>query len=204
MCEFVLYYSMGVEVMENSEKLMNAMRLGRVYRRQELAEFSTSVDRDLKTLVESGRVKKLSGGLYCRPRLNAFGSTPPEEKDLVQAFLKTNDFLLTSYSHFNQFGLGLTQVYNHYVVYNHKRTGEYTLGGKRFKFLMVPAYPKKLCKEFLLVDLLNNLKRLPDNTSSVRENLKSRWDDFDGNKVGAYLDRYGKAGAKEFLREVHA
>ena len=179
------------------------MRLGRVYRRRELEEFSTSVDRDLKTLVESGSVKKLSGGLYCRPRSNAFGVTPPEEKDLVRAFLKTDDFLLTSYNHFNQLGLGLTQVHNNYVVYNHKRAGEYTLGGKRFKFLMVPAYPNKLSKEFLLVDLLNNLKRLPDNTSSVQKNLKSRWSEFDKHKVDAYLDRYGKAGAKEFLREAN-
>ena len=193
----------GNKTMRNAGKLLKAMKRGRVYRRQELTGFSTAVDRDLKTLVESDTIKKLAGGLYCRPRANAFGATPPEEKDLVRAFLKTDDFLLTSYNHFNQLGLGLTQVYNNYIVYNHKRAGEYTLGGKRFKFLMVPAYPDKLSKEYLLVDLLNNLKKLPDNTSTIHENLKSRWEEFDNQKVGVYLDRYGKASAKEFLREAN-
>ena len=145
----------------------------------------------------------MSVGLYCRPRPNAFGVTPPEEKDLVRAFLKTDDFLLTSYNHFNRLGLGLTQVYNTYVVYNHKRAGEYTLGGKRFKFYLVPDYPNKLSKEYLLVDLLNNLKRLPDNTSTVLENLKSRLSDFDNKKVDVFLNRYGKPGVKELLQGAH-
>lgn len=109
--------------MKNAEKLMDAMKLGKVYRRQDLEGFSASVDRDIKTLVDMGEVKKLSGGLYYRPRKNAFGNAPADEKELVRAFLKTDDFLLTSYSYFNRLGLGLTQVYGNYVVYNHKRAG---------------------------------------------------------------------------------
>ncbi|UPT75384.1 MAG: hypothetical protein M0D55_06760 [Elusimicrobiota bacterium] len=47
--------------MKNAEKLKNAMTLGRVYRRQELEQFSSTPDRDLKTLVKSGEVEKLAG-----------------------------------------------------------------------------------------------------------------------------------------------
>ena len=96
--------------MKNAEKLKTAMRPGKVYRRQELAELAPAVDRDLKALVAAGAVRKLSGGLYYRPQKNAFGSAPPEDQDLVRAFLKTDDFLLTSYNHFNRLGLGLTIV----------------------------------------------------------------------------------------------
>ena len=190
--------------MKNAEKLKNSMSPGRVYRRQELEGFSTAVDRDLKTLVDCAEVKKLSGGLYYRPRRNAFGVTPPEDGDLVRSFLKTDDFLLTSFNHFNQLGLGLTQVYSTYVVYNHRRTGEFNLGGKRFKFRMVPSYPRKLSKEFLLVDLLNNLRRLPDDTAGVLKNLKTRLGEFNPSKVQACLDRYGSPGARRVLREAHA
>lgn len=38
------------------------------YRRADLARWSTSVDRHLKELVESGTLKKLSGGLYVYQR----------------------------------------------------------------------------------------------------------------------------------------
>jgi hypothetical protein len=177
---------------------------GRVYRRQELAQFSAAIDRDLKALLRAGLVMKLAAGMYYRPRRNAFGIAPPQDRDLVRAFLKTDDFLLTSYSSFNQLGLGLTQVYSNYVVYNHKRFGTFTLGGKRFDFRMVPAYPNKLSPEFLLVDLLNNLENLPDDTSQVLKNLPSHLARLDREKMGLHLRRYGSAAARRILGQTLA
>lgn len=188
--------------MKSAQKLKASMQPGRVYRRQDLEGFSTAVDRDLKTLVDSGEVRKLAGGLYYCPVKNAFGFTPPKEHELLRAFLKTDDFLLTSYNYFNQLGLGLTQVYNSGLVYNHKRTGEYSLGGQKFQFRLVPAYPHKLSREFLLVDLLNNLKHLPDNTAGVLANLKPRLREFDGPALKTCLERYGSSRAKKVLREL--
>ena len=190
--------------MKNAEKLKNKMRTGRVYRRQDLTKFSSAVDRDLKSLVETGEVKKLASGLYTRPNQNAFGVAPPADEELVRAFLKTDDFLLTSYNYFTQLGLGLTQTYNNSVVYNHKRHGHFDLGGRRFEFRKVPEYPNQLSKEFLLVDLLNNLNRLPDNTTVVPENLRSRLNEFDRQKLQKYLKKYGRPSARAALEEVYA
>lgn len=190
--------------MKNAEKLRDRMRPGRVYRRQDLEGFSTAIDRDLKTLVASGEVQRLAAGLYYRPRKNPFGVTPPDDRDLVRAFLRTDDFLLTSYNHYNQLGLGLTQVYNAHLVYNHKRSGDFSLGGKHFKFRQVPAYPRRLSKEFLLVDLLNNLRSLPDNTELVLRNLKSRLKEFDQETLRKNLERYGRPAARRALRESYA
>lgn len=187
--------------MKNAEKLKVSMRLGRVYRRQDLGGHTTAVDRDLKTLVGSGEVRKLGYGLYYRPRRNPFGDTPPEIGDLVRAFLKTDDFLLTSDNYFTQLGMGLTQLYNSHVVYNHKRGGEFVLGGQRFKFRVMPAYPKRLSKEYLLVDLLNNLRRLPDDSELVLRNVKARAKEFDGEGVSENLALYGRPAAREALRE---
>jgi hypothetical protein len=190
--------------MYNAQKLKNAMQPGQVYRRQDLKNSTTAVDRDLKRLVDSGEVKKLAGGLYCRPLQNSFGAAPPDDHELVRAFLKTDDFLLTSYNHFSQLGLGLSQVYNHYVVYNHKRSGDFHLGGKRFTFRLVPAYPRELSKEFLLVDLLNNLKRLPDDTDRVRRNLKTRLSEFSPEALRECLTQYGRPASRAALQEAHA
>lgn len=190
--------------MKNAERLRNGMRPGNVYRRQDLEGLSTAVDRDLKLLVESGEVRKLAGGLYYRPQTNAFGAAPPEDHELVRAFLKTDDFLLTSYNHFNQLGLGLTQVHKNYLVYNHKRVGTFQLGGKPFTFRVVPDYPTELSKEFLLVDLLRNLRNLPDDTSAVLRNLRQHLGDFDRERVQVNLDRYGNPAAKKLLREALA
>lgn len=190
--------------MKNTQKLKDAMTPGRVYRRQELEGSSSAVDRDLKKLVDSGEVTKLAGGLYYRPQKSVFGSAPPKEKELVRAFLKTDDFLLTSFNYFNQLGLGLTQLYNDHVVYNHKRTGSFSFGGKRFKFRVVPSYPNTLSKEFLLVDMLNNLRKLPDDTNLVLRNLKTSMNEFDRNKVEGCLALYGNPGAKKVLSEAGA
>jgi hypothetical protein len=189
--------------MNNPEKLLKKMQPGKVYRRKNLEGLTTALDRDLKTLVQRAEVKKVGPGLYYRPRTNVFGVAPPSDADLVRAFLKSEDFLLTSYNHFTQLGLGLTQVYNVPVVYNHKRTGQYRLGGKQFLFRVVPSYPKKLTREFLVVDLLNNLKRLPDNTDVVLENLKSRLSEFDQRKMKDSLERYGSPAARELLSEIN-
>lgn len=188
--------------MKNAERVKDAMRLGRVYRRRDLGGLTTAVDRDLKTLVESGEVRKLGYGLYYRPRKNPFGDTPPEERELVRAFLKTDDFLLTSYNNFVNLGLGLTQVYNHQLVYNHKRSGDITVGGRRLTFRLVPAYPKKLSKEYLLVDLLGQLMELPDDVGRVLRNLPSHLNEFDQDKLRENLERYGRPAARKMLNRV--
>lgn len=190
--------------MTTAQKLLDRMEQGRVYRRGELAEFTGAVDRDLKKLVEAGEVRRLAGGLYCRPKRNALGAEPPENQELVRAFLKTDDFLLTSYNNFTDLGFGLTQVYGNYLVYNHRRSGDFRLGGKRFKFLVVPAYPEALSKEYLLVDLLNNLRKLPDDVAAALKNLKPRLDEFDRDKVSECLARYGNPAAKRALRDSRA
>jgi hypothetical protein len=78
------------------------------------------------------------------------------------------------------------------------------LGGQKFQFRLVPAYPHKLSREFLLVDLLNNLKHLPDNTAGVLTNLKPRMKEFDSPALKTCLERYGTPRAKKVFREIHA
>jgi hypothetical protein len=180
------------------------MREGQVYRRQDLAGFTSAIDRDLKTLLSRGVVKKLAPGLYMRPKKNRFGTSPPTDNDLVKAFLKTDDFLLTSYNNYNSLGMGLTQVYNQALVYNHKRNGKFQLGGRKFEFRTIPSYPSELSREYLLVDMLNNLRKLPDNTNAVEANLQAKLKEFNSSVLRNTTSRYGSAFTKRLIEKTHA
>ena len=162
------------ETMSAVNKLKRHLRLGQVYRRADLLPWSNAVDRHLKQLIEEGALTKLSGGLYYCPKRTTFGDAPAGDEKLVEAFLKDHRFLLTSPNAYNMLGVGSTQLYNETVVYNHKRHGRFTLGSRTFNFRMKPHFPSKLSKEFLLVDLVDNLDRLAEHKSSMLEGVKKQ------------------------------
>lgn len=149
------------------------MRPGQVYRREDLAVWSNAVDRHLKQLQEEGKLTKLSGGLYYFPKKTVFGAAPAEDRKLVQAFLRDHRFLLTSPNAYNSLGLGTTQIYNETIVYNHKH-GRFELGGRMFDFRVRPHFPKQLTTEFLLVDMVNNLDGLAEDTDAMLDRVKKK------------------------------
>src|SRR5687767_13251935 len=133
--------------MTKLQELKRRLRPGQVYRREELAQWSMAVDRHLKQLVSDGTFTKLAGGLYLYPKQTVFGKAPPEDTKLVASFLKDHRFLFASPNTYNNLGVGTTQLYDKTVVYNHKRHGKFSLGGRTFDFRVKPSFPKKLNKE---------------------------------------------------------
>ena len=156
------------------ERFKKHLKQGQVYRRNDLEQWSNAVDRHLKQLVKEETLQKLSQGLYYYPMKASFGNVPPEDEKLVRAFLKSDDFLLTSPNLYNSLGVGTTQLYNKRVVYNHKRHGQFMFGGKVFDFRLKHKFPKELSREFLLVDLLNNLNELAEDREVVLKNVKEK------------------------------
>lgn len=184
--------------MSKLEELKKHLKRGQVYRRDDLAKWSKSVDRHLDTLVEEDTLQKLSHGLYYYPKLSAFGKTPPEEEVLIRSFLKDDRFLLTSPSSYNSLGVGTTQLYNERTVYNHKRHGEFKFGNRKFSFRMKPRFPGKVTKEFLLVDLVNNLHTLAEDPTEVLKNVAIKVLTMDTRKLKRYVSQYGNAKAKKY------
>lgn len=148
-------------------ELKRRLRPGQVYRRQDLAKWSTAVDRHLRQLLEEGRLEKVSGGVYMAPRRTRFGKAPASPEKLVEAFLKDDRFLVVSPNAFNGLGVGATQLYNEPVVYNLKRHGRFRLGGRTFDFRKKSSLPAKLTREVLMVDLLQTLDRLPEDKAEL-------------------------------------
>ncbi len=185
--------------MSRLQQLKRQLTPGEVYRRTELANWSKSVDRHLDELVQEGTLQKLSQGLYYYPKESAFGKTPPDENMLVESFLKDHRFLLTTPNVYNSLGVGTTQLYNVRTVYNHKRHGEFKLGNKTFQFKIKPHFPKKLTPEFLLVDLVNNLESLAEDSSEVLKKVADKVEVMDKKKLKHSVVEYGSVKAKKLF-----
>jgi hypothetical protein len=184
------------------EHLKTYLQEGKVYRRDELTQWSRSVDRHLHALVEEGVLQKLSQGVYYYPKNSSFGKTPPEEETLVRSFLKDDRFLLTSPNLYNALGVGTTQLYNQRTVYNHKRHGKFKLGNRTFDFQVKHHFPEKLTPEFLLVDLVGNLNRLAEDQQEVLTNVLSKARSMNKKELRKTLDQYGNGKAKRLLTPV--
>ncbi len=181
--------------------LAGQLRPGRVYRREDLARLSTAVDRHLRELVASGRLKKLAQGLYHSPKQSTFGPLPPADDLVVESFLRDKDFLVFSPSAYNAVGLGTTQLYNRTLVYNHKRHGVFALGNRQFDFRMKPRFPKKLTPEFLFVDLLNNLDELAEDRDAVLRQARTKVSSFDSARLDRAVEHYGSVATRKRFQD---
>ena len=188
--------------MTKLEELKTHLRPGQVYRRADLAQWSSAVDRHLKQLVNDATLTKLAGGLYLYPKETAFGKAPAEDDKLVGTFLRDHRFLLASPNAYSSLGVGTTQLYDKTVVYNHKRHGRFALGGRTFDFRMKPSFPKRLSREFLLVDLVNNLDQLAENRSEILDRVKERAGSYDASRLRRAARDYGNVRTKRFFAEV--
>lgn len=185
------------------EKFDSHLKAGHVYRREALLSLSSAIDRDLSSLVKKGRIERVGSGLYHKPAHSRFGTLPSNDEELVRSFLRDDYFLLFSWNQYNTLGLGLTQLYNRVVVYNRKRHGLFKLGGKEFDFRR-PArgFPEKLSKEFLLIDLINNLSELAEEGELVKAQVKKYLKQFNQSKVTHYASLYGKVATRKFFEHI--
>ncbi len=180
--------------------LADKLQAGRVYRRMDLARLSKSVDRHLNLLLSIGKLKKLTQGLYYVPIQSKLGPLPPTDEQVVKGFLRDNEFLVFSPSSYNTVGLGTTQLYNSTLVYNHKRHGVFKLGNRQFHFRVKPSFPKKLTREFLYVDLLNNLDELAEDREAVLSQARTKLFSFNQSLLQKALDSYGNMATIKRVR----
>lgn len=183
---------------QGSNLLSRHVRAGKVYRREDLLPYSNSVDRELQRLVSAGTLRKLAQGLYFKPKTNVFGDVPPDEKDLLAAFLRDKNFLSFNPSVYNSLRLGTTQLYNKTVVYNHKRHGQFKLGNRTYDFRVKHRFPKpaQVTPEFLLVDMLNNLSELAEDEVDVLDHAQRKLASFDQKLLRKMLEEYGSVATK--------
>lgn len=176
---------------------------GKVFRRKDLADKHPSVDRELGRYVRSGQVCKAAQGLYYVPKKTPFGQAPPDEEALVAKFLDDKHFLVFNPSRYNTLGLGTTQLYNTTVVYNHKRHGKFMLAGFEFDFREKPRFPtaNQVTREFLLVDMLNNLAHLAEDSDTVLTAVQAKLSSFDAKRLEKTVTEYASARTRRYFSE---
>jgi len=176
---------------------------GKVFRRKDLADQHPSVDRELGRYVRSGVVRKAAQGLYYVPKATPFGQAPPDNDALVAKFLDDKRFLVFNPSSYNRLGLGTTQLYNTTVVYNHKRHGKFTLAGLAFDFRQKPHFPSasQVNREFLLVDMLNNLDGLAEDTDAVLKTVQAKLGNFDEKRLQQAITDYASARTRRIFSQ---
>ncbi len=177
---------------------------GKVFRRKDLSNELPSAYRELALAVKAGTVLKAARGLYYVPRKTPFGDAPPSEEALVEKFLDDKHFLMFNPSCYNALGLGTTQLYSKTVVYNHKRHGTFALAGFEFDFRDKPRFPsrKQVNREYLLIDMLNNLTDLAEDPETVLSNVRRKLDAFDAGRLKKMLADYGSARTHRFFRQM--
>ena len=181
------------------DTLKRKLRPGQVYRRADLARWSSAVDRHLRQLVDESRLVKVSGGLYRVPKKTRFGDAPADPGKLVERFLKDDRFLLISPNAYNGLGIGATQLYNETVVYNAKRHGRHELDRRQFHFRVKPFFPAQATAEFLLVDLVDNLWRFAEDEKTIQVQVERRAQKMDPKRLGKAVRAYGGRHAKRFF-----
>lgn len=187
---------------EEMDLLRQHIKPGEVYRRSDLEYYSTAMDRHLASLTKDGTLVKLNQGLYYAPKQSKFGIVPPHDRQVVERFLKDDDFLLVSPNTFNSLGLGLTQLYNTTWVYNHKRKGEFQLNGKTFEFKLKSSFPKNITREYLLVDILNNIEDLAEDQSQTLDKLPNIIGSFNSDALMKATQLYGNGKTKRKLKSI--
>lgn len=179
------------------------LHAGKVFRRKDLAVSLPSVDRELGRVLKAGLVRRVAQGLYYVPRHTPFGEAPPSEEELVRSFLDDDHFLLFNPSVYNSLGLGTTQLYPRNVVYNHKRHGTFNLAGFEFDFRDKPCFPPRdqVSREYLLVDMLNNLDQLAEDPDVLLAAVRRKLDTFDTAELEKAQRDYGSARTRRLFRQ---
>lgn len=184
------------------ERMTATLVPGHVYRRFDFLDMSSNVDRHLAELLTGGKLKRLYQGLYSAPKSTRFGESLPDEQSLLRAFLKDDHFVVYSQSQFNMLGLGTTQLYNESLVFNRKRVGKFTLGGRTYTFLRWREAPKELTAEFLVVQLLNRLDYLAEDHNQVLKRLGEKLAQFNARKLMYASSHYGTLSTQKRLRNM--
>lgn len=184
-----------------SEQLFHSMKPGKIYRQSELQSEWANASHDLRYLVDNGLVNKVSAGLYYRPKVNEYGAVAPKDEELIESFLQDDDFLIIDVNAYTSLVGGLTQLAMGNKVLNKRRHGHFKLAGFPFDFKVRRAFPKKVTKEFLMVDLLDNLKEVEDGTP-IKEKVLPRLNEYDSKVLLKNASMYGNRSTEKFLKQV--
>lgn len=176
---------------------------GKVYRTRELRRWGANPTRLAQRLVAQGVLQPLAQGLFVYPCKSRFGTVPPTDDEVMRAFLEDTPFRFTGSEQWNALGLGSTAVFPMRLVYNTKRSGEFTLGGRRFLLRRV-GFPKQPTPEWFVVDLLEHHDMAGVSLATLGTALGDALaaGRFDADRLRDTAERYGSQSTRELVEQA--
>jgi hypothetical protein len=176
---------------------------GRVYRTRELAQWSANPPRLAQRLVRDGQLVQLAHGLFAAPKRSRFGEVPPTDEALLRGFLDGGPFVFTGPERWNALGLGTTAVFATPLVYNTKRSGRFSFGGRQFLLRRV-AFPDTPSPEWFVVDLFENAEQAAAAPEELRNTLEAalRKGRFDRAQLASMSTRFGSRRTQALVHEA--
>ncbi len=165
---------------------------GKAYRTRDLRRFGANPARLARRLVREGKLQQAGHGLFYAAHQSRFGQAPLCEDEILRGFLGSSPFVITGPPKWNVLGLGATAMFASTLVYNQKRTGEFTFDGRRF-FLRRVYFPENPSPEWYVVDLLQHHDMAGVSLTELTDGLlatlrEGRWD---RGRLRTMAEQYG-------------
>lgn len=110
--------------------------------------------------------------------------------------------MLTS-ADYNSLGLVLNQLWNEVRIYNNKRHKKLKLANYNCVFQRPNnGFSAKITKEFILVDLLNNINDVGEDPDVLKGRVIKNINKFDAKKLKKLSVQYGKVGTKKIIDRI--
>ncbi|MDG2194868.1 MAG: DUF6088 family protein [Polaribacter sp.] len=165
-----------MKVAQKIEKQISKIKEGTTFKYQQLSiesnEYSAAA-KAIERLIEKGIIKRVSTGVFYKPKKTIFGALKPNEQELLKPYLFQNKkriAYITGISLYNRMGL-TTQVPRTIKIAS--RDKRITVSVGNIKGNPVKSYVDVTAKNFYLLEILDALKdfkKIPDldNNSGVK------------------------------------
>lgn len=132
-----------------------------------------AVAKELSNLFKRGILKKISKGMYYKPKFSRFGELSPSDDEILMKYLELSMDKVGYISGVNVYrGMGLTtQISREYVIMNDTRQGIININNIQIKFIKTPIQIQKELSEeditsLCILDALQDIKNIPACTPS--------------------------------------
>jgi len=172
------------------EKKINSIKEGNTFTYQDLAikkEEYTATAKTLERLIKKGIIKRISTGIFYKPKQTVFGELKPNEQEIIKPYLFKNGkriAYITGTFLYNKMGL-TSQIPKEIKIASREKRIFITKGN--IKATAVKSYIDVSDKNYKLLeflDALKDFKKIPDlDKKSAIEILKNKLLDFNQKQI---------------------
>jgi len=170
-----------MKVAQKIEKQISKIKEGTTFKYQQLSieqsEYSAAT-KAIERFIEKGIIKRVSTGVFYKPKQTIFGELKPNEEELLKSYLYQNNkriAYITGTSLYNRMGL-TTQVSKSIKIASRDKRITISIGN--IKGVPVKSYVDVTDENFYLLEILDALKdfkKIPDlDTSSAIKIISNR------------------------------